>query len=401
MLGSSERWELERLVAVWRHELSVREYYERQGVAFEDHHQWNLDRQFAMMAYVRSASDWRKRSGDAEILERLSELAGKPCEEDGYKITRARRRVLEALVRLAAESGVLYCGYDGLAREAGVSPRSACTIRAELERAGVLRRVRTGGKAADGFCQSNKYFVDWNTLRDVLGVENARESRYEEPSRPGRDSFGRNVYYNYEGCAHYSRSERQRRRLLARERERARLAVAEVAAKRLHRMPGDVENLPRSAFHEVSAVVENRENECFEQVFCAVTGLKTYKDLSSLQPEGPLLLIQGRDSDECTPLRGSLDARPADGKGDNLCYDPCLLGDSTRSRLAAVRPGRLDALLAEADQMTRDNHSLESAEDMQWHAEQVLLLILDADRSLFDRQAPDRIGTASPCGSEK
>ena len=390
-LDSAERWELERLIAVWHHELSVREYYEQQGVAFVDHHQWDLDRQLAVLAYMRLTEGWRKRRGDRQILERLSELQGKSREEGDYKITRSRRRVIGALVRLASGSGVLYCGYDGLARKAGVSPRSACSIRAELERLGVLVRVRTGGKAADGFCRSNKYYVSWNTLRDVLGVENVRASRYIEPALPGRDSLGRNVYYSYEGCAHYSKSERQRRRLRARERKGARSALAEASARRPRWLLGDVEKRSNSG----DAIVDNQEympgdlksvpNDQALLDFCAVTGLKNNKDLCFLQLERPPLLIEGQDVDKCTPQRGALGARPADGKSFGLCFNPGLFAESTRKRLAAVHLGRFAALLSEADQMTRDNPMLETSEDMQWHAEQVLLLIMDADKSLFNR----------------
>ena len=120
---------------------------------------------------------------------------------------------------LATSSGVLYCSYDGLARAARVSPRSAHSIRAELERLGVLERVRTGGRAEDGSRQSNKYIVKWDKLRDILGIACCYASNWHgELQRTVERKPFHNVYYNYEGYAHYSKSARQKRR----ERQRAR-----------------------------------------------------------------------------------------------------------------------------------------------------------------------------------
>ena len=44
-----------------------------------------------------------------------------------------------------------------------------------------------------------------------------------------------------------------------------------------------------------------------------------------------------------------------------------------------MAPGRIVPLLAEIDQMTRSNPSLETPEDMQWHAEELLHILADAD----------------------
>lgn len=140
------RWQLQKRVAasVWQRDAKA--YYEEQGAEFFDFGQWQLDQAYASYLYHESIKRYRKRQGDRQILARLDELNNVPREDGGYKVTGARRKVIRAIVGLATSSGVLYCSYDGLARAARVSPRSAHSIRAELERLGVLKRVRTGGQ---------------------------------------------------------------------------------------------------------------------------------------------------------------------------------------------------------------------------------------------------------------
>ena len=69
-------------------------------------------------------------------------------------------------------------------------------------------------------------------------------------------------------------------------------------------------------------------------------------------------------------LRDTLDNRPAGGT--TWCFDVSKLSQTSLQRLGRVAPGRIVPLLAEIDQMTRINPSLETPEDMQWHAEELL-----------------------------
>lgn len=207
------RWQLQKRVAasVWQRDAKA--YYEEQGAEFFDFGQWQLDQAYASYLYHESIKRYRKRQGDRQILARLDELNNVPREDGGYKVTGARRKVIRAIVGLATSSGVLYCSYDGLARAARVSPRSAHSIRAELERLGVLKRVRTGGRAEDGSRQSNKYIVKWDKLRDILGIACCYAFNWHgELQRTVERKPFHNVYYNYEGYAHYSKSARQKRR---------------------------------------------------------------------------------------------------------------------------------------------------------------------------------------------
>lgn len=384
------RWHIERKTAclVWQRD--AKGYCEAQGGEFFDHHQWEYDKLYASSLYRQAAKQYRKRQGDKQILARLDELVNAPREEGEYKITRARRKVIRAVVALATSSGVLYCGYDGLARAARVSPRSACSIRAELERLGVLERIRTGGRAEDGMRQSNKYIVIWDKLREILGIAccYASEWHVECPRMVERSPF-RNVYYNYEGCAHFSRSKRQRRRERQRAREHAR-AVMDRAARGHVENPGDVEN---PILKEWLDAVENSENDCHDQGFCALTALKALKTPKIFQPVRSLLSYCHRFVEKRTPLRGSSDARPEGGMPESLrdaldnrpaggatwCFDVSKLSQTSLQRLGRVAPVRIVPLLSEIDQMTRSNPSLETPEDMQWHAEELLHILADAD----------------------
>ena len=411
-MSDKARWNIERTTAGMVFQRDVKAHYEAQGAEFFDHRQWQLDGFYAQCLYREAAKRYRKRQGDRQILARLDELRGTSAEEGGYKVTEARRKVIRALVGLASSSGVLYCGYDGLAREARVSPRSACTIRSELERLGVLERIRTGGISEGGARQSNKYIVMWDALREALGIPSAYASewRVRHPRTVERSVF-RNVYYNYEGFAHYSRSARQKRRERQRAREHAR-AVMERARRAYVENAAAVEN-PRP--DGGPQVVENPENDRCEQGFCALTTLKELKTSKIFQPARSFLSYCRRIVEKRTPLRGSLNARPEDGMPESLrdalasrpaggptwCFDVNAFSPTSQRRLGRVAPERILPLLNEIDQMTRQSTSVETLQDMQEHAEAVLHLLADADRSLFTPQAPDRIGAAAPRGSEK
>ena len=378
------RWQLQKRVAasVWQRDAKA--YYEEQGAEFFDFGQWQLDQAYASYLYHESIKRYRKRQGDRQILARLDELNNVPREDGGYKVTGARRKVIRAIVGLATSSGVLYCSYDGLARAARVSPRSAHSIRAELERLGVLKRVRTGGRAEDGSRQSNKYIVKWDKLRDILGIACCYASNWHgELQRTVERKPFHNVYYNYEGYAHYSKSARQKRRERQRAREHA--ALAAQAPK--------VDNHVEKSAPEKRTKAMGLENEASDQGFCALTDLKERKTSKILQPVRSLLSYCRRIVEKRTPLRGSSDARHEGGMPESLrdtldnrpaggttwCFDVSKLSQTSLQRLGRVAPGRIVPLLAEIDQMTRSNPSLETPEDMQWHAEELLHILADAD----------------------
>lgn len=380
-------WLLESQAAMLSWAASVRAHYEARGTEFFDHCAWERERDAAISAYRRAYDRYRRRQGDREITERLEALEGR-ARDGGYKVTSARRRVIQAVVRVASESGRLYCGYATLASLARVSPKSACTVRAELEALGVLERVRTGGKAADGRTQSNKYTVKWNVLRDVLGIANRWETRYPEDTAYNVRRRHANVYYSYEGCAHYSQSARQMRRLAKRARE--------AAEERARAGAAAVENYKSARLGGLPAV----ENDAVEQDFYALTVLPTHKRSLKDQPATPPMSLQGTDVDDGT-RRSRSDSRRPSGGNANLCFDIAGLSPETQARLRSVRPARTPYLLAEVDEMVLQHPGIKTQASMQSQAEDILQSIMDADRSLFTPQAPGRIDAAAPRGSEK
>ncbi len=373
-MSKRERWLVERETArlVWRRD--ARAHRRRTGGAAYDCDQWRLDRACAQAAFAAAARRARKRAGDAEILSRL-ELKGRedPCC-GAYRLTPARRKVIAAVVRLASDSGMLYCGYDGLARAARVSPRTACAVRAELERDGVLKRVRTGGRSADGVRQSNRYVVKWGALRDLLGIE-SRWGELDNPNALALWLMPRNSYYNYEGCAHYSRSERQKRRLAKRERE------ARIIGSALRVSPDFVENPSGGLPATAGAHVENSENGMPEQGFCALTTLKIFKDQH--QPGRHSLLVVEPNVEKAGARQSrAQDGGPADRK--DLCFSTSRFGKANLSLLADIDPRQTPYLLAEIDQMTRSNPTLSTEHDRQSHAESLFELFTDGHpRHLF------------------
>lgn len=380
-------WLLESQAAMLSWAASVRAHYEARGEGFFDHRAWEIERDAAMAAYRRAYGRYRRKQGDREIIERLESLEGK-ARDGGYKVTSARRRVIQAVVRVASESGRLYCGYASLASLARVSPKSACTVRAELEALGVLERVRTGGKASDGRCQSNKYTIKWNVLRDVLGIANRWDTSYPEDTTCNVRRRRANVYYSYEGCAHYSQSARQMRRLAKRARE--------AAEERARAGSAAVENYMSGRLGGVPAV----ENDAVEQDFYALTVLPTHNNSLKDQPATPPMLLQEAYVDNGTRQSRSDSRRPAGGN-DDLCFDIAGFSPDTQARLRSIRPARTPYLLAEVDTMVLQHPGTQSQATMQSRAENILLSIMDADKSLFIPQAPDRIKAATPHGSEK
>ena len=383
-LPAKDRWYIERMTACYKWQLSCQQHFEASGAEFFDFREWNLRRLDASITWKRSLDLYRRKMGDREILGRLESLEGVDRGEGTYKITRARRRVVEAVVSIASRSGVLYCGYDSLARAANVSARTAFSVRAELERLGVLVRIRTGGKAADGSRQSNKYIVKWCVLRDMLGVAQRWGSRYRA-ELPLRVVTGRNnVYFNFEGFAHYSKSARQMRRLRQRARERCR-QVLDAVKPASKTWPVSVEAALK--------VVENFVHTGDEQAFCALTALTTLKNPKIFEPVSLPLSLENIKTKNGTRQSRSSDGDPTDHT--NLCYNPSLFKPATRQLMSNIKPERLPYLLAEIDQIVSTNPSLETQKDRQAHAESILRLITDGDKTFFIQQVTDPINAAN------
>jgi len=290
---SEAQWQSQRRDAWESWSNASRERAERDGRPFFDFRVWLAGYAAAVARHRRALEAERRGKGDAEIKRAAAELVGSLCPgvrgdasfPDGYKMTPKRAQVIFAVVDAVASSGRLYASYAGLAAMAGVSQRTACSVRSELERLGVLVRVRTGGKGADGRGQSNKYTVMHNRLREILGVEVRWESRYE--GEVGTVAAVANPYFNYEGCAHYSRSERQRRRVAQRAR-----------AARLDRCE-ELEAAVKRYFKGFFAIVENPDllgetpsgkgaapgKPGDDLQFCALTELKTQNKPSCPEPK--------------------------------------------------------------------------------------------------------------------
>lgn len=359
--GSSRvRWALERRAAVYEWHRSAKEHYVSRGEDYFDYEQWRVDRAQASAAWGEALARHRRKCGDREIVERARRLAGRPRPSGRYRVTRARCRVIEAVVALASESGMLYCSYAGLARRAGVSQTTAKTVRAELEALGALERVRTGGKRADGACESNRYIVKWCSLRDVLGVANLWETSYTPERRDAALPVLRllpNPYYNPRGFARHSASERQRRRVRQRLREAAALRAAAV------------ENLAAADPEAIPALLENGSR----LGFCPLTALTAHKRSCNLQPASLPYPYKGSIVEKGTPLRGSSDRRPSGG-----CSALLPLSPEGRALVDRIRPERLPFLLAEAAAMARHGQGGPTESNFVM-VEHYLRIIADAD----------------------
>lgn len=372
------RWALERRAAVYEWHRSAKEHYVSRGEDYFDYEQWRVDRAQASAAWGEALSRHRRKCGDREIVERARRLAGRPRPAGRYRVTRARCRVIEAVVALASDSSMLYCSYAGLARRAGVSQTTAKTVRAELEALGALERVRTGGKRADGACESNRYIVKWCSLRDALGVANLWETSYTPERREAAAlpvlRLMPNPYYNPRGFARHSASERQRRRVRQRLREAAALRAAAV------------ENLVAADPEAIPALLENGSR----LGFCPLTALTTHKRPYNLQPVslplsyGYSIVENGTplrgsdygnpaDSNDSTPLRGSSERRPSGG-----CSALLPLSPDVRALVDRIRPERLPWLLAEAAAMTRHGQGGPTESNFIM-VEHYLRIITDAD----------------------
>ena len=274
---------------------SSKAYLIAQGATFFDYSAWAWGRYMAIAAKRQALDKQRRAAGDREIKDRLDEIM-----KDGqgigaeYRLTRARSRAIAAIVDMTSERGRLYCSYEGLARAASISSRSACTIRAELESLGVLKRTRTGGLRGDGAKCSNKYTVKYNRLREVLGIENKWDSKYTSGHSEKNGWVASlhptvfmditNAYYSQDGYAHYSRSARQMRRLAQRARECGKL---------------------------VGMKFQSGGNVLNEQEFCALTALLNQKRSSIINPLRYLtpknMLPDVKKTNKCTLQSSSSD----------------------------------------------------------------------------------------------
>ena len=373
-----DAFEMGREAARYQWQVDLIAYHKSQGIEFFNYAGWQKRRWIAMSSFFRARERHRRKMGDLEILDRLATVSARERRQGDYHLTRARCKVIAAVVRLGAESGMIYCSYAGLARKARVSERTAFSVRSELEELGVLVRVRTGGRNAAGDVQSNKYFVRYNILRDLLGVENRWDERRVDPVSEFRTwamlRRRPNPFFNYDGFAHLSNSERQKRRVAMREREAARL---EQQKQRLA-----VENFEDPRPQRLPRTVENPKNGLFEQAFCALTELKTQKRSFIYQPDRSLLLYLESNVENSTRQSRSLDSSPA---GCRWCFDPLQFSQAAHALLGTINPYRIAPLLAEMDEMTRNNPSLLDNQDRQDYAESLLRLLADADKSLFNQ----------------
>lgn len=360
---SKDAWLLESEAAMASWQLSVKEYLQKSNNEFFDYHVWEDERAKAILAYKRSLDRLRRKEGDREIVDRLSVLEGRIRPTGKLKITRARRKVISAIVRIASDSGRLYCSYNTLARKAGVSMRTACSVRSELEEIEVLERVRTGGKSSDGSCQSNKYTVKWCNLRNTLDIPNKWGTRYPGDTRENISVQVANVWYNYEGYAHYSQSERQRRRIAKRAQESVSKRASEAFLKVENSMKGCCEG------------VEAATNELSQQAFCAVTVLQSQKISKILQPATPSLLVESSSSRICTRQSRSLDLKP-------ISFNLSEISQNLKAQLNRINQSRLPFLIEEVDQLVLENQLINPGQDNLTEAEFNLQNLINADKSL-------------------
>ena len=250
---------------------SVIAYYETQGIAFID---YTSERNRAMQALQarreareKAFDERRRRTGDEEIVARAYELAalekarraermrkGASDAEDGNTapvgllMTPERARILEYIVAHVTDSARWYGSRTTVARECRVGEATVQRFTADLERHGVLVRLRTGGLREDGSRATNRYTLMHNVLRDLLGLENKWGSKYDADALSRVSERPRNPYFSGEGYAHCSKSERQRRRLAKRARDKAaRLAAAHGKNGHFHGQDGRVVENPAPA----------------------------------------------------------------------------------------------------------------------------------------------------------
>lgn len=263
MFDAKDRWKAD-----------VKNYYIKKGTAFFDCARWEIERAKAQITFDKQRDQERRELGDRELLAQIQLHLKKKTTPKKFSITKTRAKVLCAIVKLGSESGRLYCSSAGLAREARVGRSTAEGVKRELECLGVLERVRTGGIHANGTRQSNKYNIIYNKLRELLGVENRWETKYlTQSDHKGLQYPIVNPFFNYEGYAHYSQTERQKRRI------RARL-------RKLER-------------EKASGIIND------DMVFQALTELKDLKSSNKQQEIPPMLIRSLKSLKYCTPQSGS------------------------------------------------------------------------------------------------
>ena len=294
-LEDSEREYAQASLATIRFRDSVRRYF---GPSFFDYDAWQQAQREICEMHRAELDRKRRAEGNAEIIMAASELAEAwirarkenftPSEKTpvtGLLMTPERARILEVLTMLVTDSCRLYASRTTIASRAEVGEATVQRFLHDLEKHGALERIRTGGKFGDKH-QTNRYTVKWNVLRDLLGVENKWKSKYPEDTTDRVAIRVPNVYYNYEGFAHCSKSERQKRRLRAR--ERAAMALIEQArtnsritlprpSEGLLAAPATPVENPSSSAHFSSEGEQNRRSRPSD----TVTALEIKKDLFS------------------------------------------------------------------------------------------------------------------------
>lgn len=148
-------------------------------------------------AAARARSLW-KRAQTAEILNRMDEICAMPyhldpvLEEAGSflaRVTPKRKAIIAYLLEISADTSTIWASQETVARATGTTRSTVYGLMRELEAAGVLRRIKTGGKnLSTGKTASSVYHIHQQRLRELLGIELRGRSKYALPS-PNKTSI--------------------------------------------------------------------------------------------------------------------------------------------------------------------------------------------------------------------
>ena len=141
-------------------------------------------------AAAHERSVW-KREQTAEILRRMDEVCAMPYHEDPSlaeagsplaRITPKKLEIIAYLLEISADTSTIWASQETVARATGTSRSTVYALMRELEAAGVLRRIKTGGKnLLTGRTASNVYRFHQQRLRELLGIKLRGRSKYALP----------------------------------------------------------------------------------------------------------------------------------------------------------------------------------------------------------------------------
>ena len=177
-------------------------WIKNQGLPFFDYDEWLTGKFFAQAKQRKDCEDRRRQAGDAEIIGASQAAIGHIVGTQ--KWTKSCAAVLSTVIKSCTTTGMLFMGAEGLAINANVSRRTAFSVRDTLEQLGVLIRVSTGGKNEAGKTCANRYYIKYNTLRELLGVHNKWKSKYADIP----DATGAHRFFNSDGYAHVCKYDR-------------------------------------------------------------------------------------------------------------------------------------------------------------------------------------------------